>query len=128
MTSRFERALMKVIAPDPTKKLALNARLKLIEHRTGAVVWFTPQEIEAIEADRREVKKECLRAAIGVPLMFVLWAWLVDFRPAWVGALTVAGLVALGLWAQTWRQVNNELKTMRMHQTQAHRSFFEEPE
>ena len=128
MTSRFERALIKVIAPDPTKKLALNARLKLIEHRMGTVVWFTPQEIEAIEADRHEAKKECLLAAIGVPLMFGLAAWYADFRPTWVGTLAVLSLIALAAWARTWWQVNDELKTMRKYQTQAHRSFFEKPE
>lgn len=126
MKEWIERALIKVFAPDETKKRALLARVKLIELQRGKAVWFTPQEIAAVDVDRRKAKRACIQTCILMPPGAVLWFWLFDFRPASVMVISGVGLLFVALSINTWQQTNKQLRTMRMHQTRAHQSFFEE--
>lgn len=128
MTSWFERALIKVIAPDATKKLALNARLKLLDLSEGTPVWFTPQEIEAVEADRHEVKRTCLQSVVVGLALLGLWGWALDFSPSWMVIFPAAAVLSIAMDIAAWRKINAELDTMQTHLTRAHRSFFKEPE
>lgn len=125
MASWFERALMKMIAPDETKKLSLNARVKLLDLREGTAVWFTPQEIAAVEQDRHEMKRNRW-GFIPAVLLTLGGGWLVGFSLTWVITVTAASAVVIAVEIMTWRKVNGELTTMRGHQTKAHPSFFGE--
>ena len=127
MTSWLQRALRKAVAPTPTKALALKARLKLMDLNNGMAVWFTPQEIEAIEQDLRDLKGSIWRSLFGIPGIIGLSGLIIDFQRPW---LTVSIIIVV-LWSAmeiaAWRNIKAELRVMRDHQTTAHRSFFEGP-
>lgn len=129
MNSRLQRALTKLAAPNETKQLGLQARIKLVRsQKHGHAAWFTPQEIEAVDADRRHMKRSCMVTLAVLPVCVVLWSWDFSFAPG--PTLIACGLGTLGIVfsVSTWRTINDHLRTMRQQQTRAHHSFFQRPE